>query len=56
MTAGGTETPVYDYEKLAFGHELSGPAIVEAPTTTVAIAPRSAATVDQLGNLVLHFK
>ncbi|MGH7906585.1 MAG: hydantoinase/oxoprolinase family protein, partial [Candidatus Binataceae bacterium] len=36
---GWAETSVYDYEKLAFGHVLRGPAIVEAPTTTVAIPP-----------------
>jgi N-methylhydantoinase A len=56
LASGWAETTVYDYEKLAFGHEIEGPAIVEAPTTTVAVTPRAMARIDQLGNLVLHFK
>ncbi len=56
LTSGWTETTVYDYEKLAFGHEIEGPAIVEAPTTTVAVTQRAVARIDQLGNLVLDFK
>ncbi len=54
--AGWAETAIYDYEKLGYGHELRGPAIVETPTTTVAIPPRAAATVDILGNLVIDFE
>lgn len=48
---GWQETPVYDYAELRAGHELAGPAIVEAPTTTVALTADAHATVDRFGNL-----
>jgi N-methylhydantoinase A len=46
------EAAVFTYADLAPGDELTGPAIVEAPTTTVVL-PNSAtrATVDRFGNL-----
>jgi N-methylhydantoinase A len=51
---GFAETPIYDYRLLRAGHELSGPAIVEVPTTTVVIPENAAATVDALGNLTIR--
>lgn len=53
---GWQETPVYAYEKLAFGHSFEGPAIVEAPTTTVVIPNHGLAKVDVLGNIVMRFQ
>jgi N-methylhydantoinase A len=52
---GWQEAAVYDYRDLAAGHELTGPAIVEAPTTTVALPEGCAGTVDRLGNLVIRY-
>lgn len=46
-------TPVYHYLDLDVGDELSGPAVVEAPTTTVALPAGCVARVDRLGNLVI---
>jgi N-methylhydantoinase A len=52
---GWQEADVYDYRDLAAGHELRGPAVVEAPTTTVALPEGCAGTVDRLGNLVIRY-
>ncbi len=38
------ETPVYDFDALAPGQEISGPAIVESETTTVVLRPLDTAT------------
>ena len=38
------ETPVYDFDALAPGQEISGPAIVESETTTVVLRPLDVAT------------
>jgi len=52
--AGYVDTPVYDYRRLRAGHTLTGPAIVEVPTTTVVIPGGSTASVDTLGNLTIR--
>ena len=52
---GRQQASIYDYHDLAGGHELHGPAIVEAPTTTVAIPEGCHGRVDRLGNLVLTY-
>jgi N-methylhydantoinase A len=46
-------TAIYDYLDLGRGDEIDGPAIVEAPTTTVAVPAGFRARVDRLGNLVI---
>ncbi|MGZ4433288.1 MAG: hydantoinase/oxoprolinase N-terminal domain-containing protein [Trebonia sp.] len=51
---GFTSTPVYDYRQLRAGHLLTGPAIVEVPTTTVVIPGGTTAAVDALGNLTIR--
>ncbi len=50
---GREQTSIYDYRALAAGHEFAGPAVVEAPTTTVAVPRGTSARVDHLGNLSL---
>lgn len=50
---GFEDTPVYDYRLLRPGHRFTGPAIVEVPTTTVAVSHRDTAEIDRFGNLVL---
>lgn len=55
VVAGRRPATIYDYRALGAGHEISGPAVVEAPTTTVALPPGTEATVDRLGNLVIRF-
>src|SRR5262249_24731974 len=43
------EAPVFDLEKLAPGQTISGPAIVEASTTTVILRATDCATITPLG-------
>jgi N-methylhydantoinase A len=51
---GFADTPVYDYRQLQAGHVLTGPAIVEVPTTTVVVPGGTTAAVDRLGNLTIR--
>jgi N-methylhydantoinase A len=51
---GYVDTPVYDYRGLRAGHVLTGPAIVEVPTTTVVVPGGTTGTVDRLGNLTIR--
>ena len=52
---GWLETPVHRRESLHAGTTLEGPAIVEQLDTTVVLEPGSAATVDELGNLIIRW-
>lgn len=52
-TQGYVDTPVYDYRLLRQGHVITGPAVIEVPTTTVVVPPRMSGTVDHLGNLTI---
>ncbi len=45
--------PVYDGETIAAGMEVSGPAVIEVPTTTTVVYPGQTATVDAIGNTLL---
>lgn len=51
---GLVATPVYDYPSLGAGAELTGPAIVESPLTTVVLPPGASLTVDAYRNLVIR--
>jgi N-methylhydantoinase A/oxoprolinase/acetone carboxylase beta subunit len=48
------ETPVYDWDHLAPGHQLSGPALIDDKTTTVLVVPGFTCEVDPYCNLVLR--
>ncbi|TNC29194.1 hydantoinase/oxoprolinase family protein [Amycolatopsis alkalitolerans] len=50
---GYVDTGVYDYRKLARGHVIPGPAIIEVPTTTVVVPHGATGTIDHLGNLTI---
>lgn len=49
------EAAVYRAEDLRPGHELRGPAIVEATTTTVALPEGAVATLDPIGDMTITF-
>lgn len=51
---GMVETPIYRGDKLAPGNRITAPAIIEEPTTTIVIAPKSKATVTKWGNYLLE--
>ena len=46
-------TAVYDFERLNPGSEISGPAIVETPVTTVVVNPPDRAAMDEFRNIVI---
>jgi N-methylhydantoinase A len=46
---GWQEVPLLDFEALAPGQEIDGPAIVEAPTTTVLLRPGDHARTNAIG-------
>jgi N-methylhydantoinase A len=48
---GWRDTPIYDRETLPAGGRVAGPAIIEAPDTTVLVNAEHAVTVDRFGNL-----
>lgn len=50
---GYVETPIYDYRALKAGHVITGPAVIEVPTTTVVVPPEMTGVVDHLGNLTI---
>jgi N-methylhydantoinase A len=52
---GWQDADIHDYRDLAAGHELKGPAVVEAPTTTVALPEGCVGRVDRLGNVVIRY-
>ncbi|HET8563482.1 MAG TPA: hydantoinase/oxoprolinase family protein, partial [Candidatus Binatia bacterium] len=47
-------TNIYDYGRLAPGIELSGPAIIETPITTIVVNPKDRAMVDEFLNIRMH--
>jgi N-methylhydantoinase A len=51
---GFADTTIYDYLKLRAGHSIEGPAVIEAPTTTVVIPVDATGTVDHLGNVLIN--
>ncbi|WP_338742140.1 hydantoinase/oxoprolinase family protein [Haloplanus salilacus] len=55
-TVGGEthETPVYDRPTLGSGATFDGPAVVEGDESTAVVPPDAAATVDDLGNVVIE--
>jgi N-methylhydantoinase A len=48
-----TTTDVYDASGLQPGDRLTGPAVVEAPDTTIVVPPGCVATVDGWGTVVV---
>ncbi|MFQ5852559.1 MAG: hydantoinase/oxoprolinase family protein [Candidatus Binatia bacterium] len=53
LPKGYENTPVYDGAKLAAGHKVAGPAIIEEPATTVAIPTSYVCAVDSVKNYIL---
>ena len=47
---GFEDTPIYQYERLLPGNEITGPAIIEARDTTYVIAPSWRYRMDRFGN------
>jgi N-methylhydantoinase A len=47
-------TKIYDYGRLAPGSELTGPAIIETPITTIVVNPKDRAMVDEYLNVKMY--
>ena len=48
------DCPIYDRDRLAPGHAIEGPAIVEQLDATTVLAPDQRMSVDRIGNLLIH--
>jgi N-methylhydantoinase A len=48
------EVPVYDRDKLTYGHEVTGPALVESAHTTIYVSTGWSMTMDAYNNAVLE--
>jgi len=48
-----TETPIWQWLDLPVGHRVAGRAVIEHPETTVYVAGRQTALVDEAGNLTI---
>ena len=48
---GFADTPVYDYQLLKSGHVVTGPAIIQVPTTSVVVPAGMRSEIDDYGNL-----
>jgi len=53
---GWEDAAIYHYQDLLAGQRVSGPAVIEAPTTTVALPENCQATVGSTGHLVIHYR
>jgi len=45
------ETPIYDFQRMHAGQELSGPAVIESTVTTIVINPGDRAVMDEYRNI-----
>jgi len=52
---GYVDTPVYQRAVLAVGQEITGPAIIEQPDTTIILIPNQVGRHDKYGNFILSF-
>ncbi len=48
------DTDIYEFNRLKYGNIINGPAIIEAPTTTMVILPGQSAMVDEYMNVVIE--
>jgi N-methylhydantoinase A len=49
-------TKIYDYNRLAPGSEISGPAVIETPITTIVVNPKDRARVDEYLNVRMQLE
>ncbi len=51
---GLLDTPIYDFDTLAPGHRLTGPAVIEQRFSTVLVLPGHVASMDIYGNIIME--
>ena len=54
INGAGVVVPVYSRESLGVGSQLTGPALVEQPDTTIFIDPGLVGRTDKMGNLLIE--
>jgi N-methylhydantoinase A len=47
------ETPIYDFQLMHSGNEITGPAIIESNVTTIVVNPQNRAMMDEYRNIRL---
>ncbi len=47
-------TPTYQFERITPGMEITGPAVIESPITTIVVNPNDRASMDEFRNVRLH--
>ena len=53
---GFQNTKIYDRNKLYFGAEISGPAVIEQLDSTIIIPPDNIAEIDKYSNIIINLK
>jgi N-methylhydantoinase A len=53
---GLVEIPVFRGDKLLCGAQINGPAIIQEPTSTLVVFPKSRATVSRWGNYLIDLE
>ena len=53
FSEGWLETPVFRLEKLDYGHQISGPALIMHDTATILVEPGSQAEITESGDIVI---
>jgi len=48
------QTPVFKYQKLKFGHQILGPAIIVGDNDTVVVEPNWSASINSWGHMILE--
>ena len=51
--SGSRPTPIYDRDAMAPGQRVAGPAVIEAPDTTMLVHPGQTVRMDEYRNLTL---
>ena len=49
------ESDIYDFELLAPGNEIIGPAVIHTPITTIVLQDKQTGLLDEFRNMVIHF-
>tara|TARA_Y100001970_G_scaffold294368_1_gene451851 strand:- start:36490 stop:38610 length:2121 start_codon:yes stop_codon:yes gene_type:complete len=50
---GMVEAPIYDFDKLSSGNEITGPAVIHTPITTIVIQLDQVGKMDDLRNILI---
>lgn len=53
---GFISVPIYDGNRMGYGHRVAGPAIIEEPTTTIFVTPDYQLTCDKYSNYLIYPK